>query len=143
VRRGAIMENHGPGKEPGALCVRMKEELAFFEEAVERARRWRRSWRSAGDEARVVLLSEHTTMIQELLGRGEALDRIREEWQSPGLRQEGETSKEFLALAARLDTAMRSLLEVEKENFQVTRKDAHRVYARPGDGGPSCVDRKL
>jgi hypothetical protein len=137
----------------------MEEELAFFEEAVERARRWHRSWRSAGEEARVSLLSEHTALIRELLGRGEVLDRIREEWQSPGARWEQDTSEEFQALAARLDTAMRSLLEVEKENFQVTRaardellreivsvreqKDAHRVYARPEGGGPSCVDREL
>jgi hypothetical protein len=159
MRSDRIMESQTAGKNPQALCARMEEELAFFEGAVGRARRWRASWQSAADEARVPLLAEQGDLIRELMGRGEDLEEIRDEWHRESVRWEGDCRERFRALAGRLDAAMRSLLAVEKENFEATRaardellgrilevrehNDAHRVYTGTGQDGPSCVDREL
>jgi hypothetical protein len=153
------MEDQSSVSGPEALCAKMEEEIAFFEQAVERARVWHRAWRSATVESRDSLLSEHASLIRELLGRGESLDRIREARHRPEIQWTGDTREAFRSLSLRLETAMKSLLDVEKENFQATRSvrdevlreilevrnqsDVHRVYASPAAGRPSCVDRKL
>lgn len=146
-------------RDGGAVCARMEAEVLFFEGAVDRARRWQRTWNSAGMDAREDLLAEHARLIAELLGREETLDGIRDAWAGSDVSWDGDSRNRARSLAGRLDTAMRNLLDAEKENIEATghardeilrrilevrkESDLHRVYAAPSDTGPACVDRKL
>jgi len=152
----------GAGQDPGPAGLRtiIQAELGFFQDAVKRARAWRKAWRNSAAAAREALISEQARLLAEILARDESLRRIHASW---GLCSRELANRERAGIrsaARRLDRTMRSLLAIEKENLEAAegmRRDVLRdlgevrsarrvlsVYRGPDDPvGPHCVDRKL